>query len=258
MCARTRRICRTRPRLPIVNLGKKGGGPNKKLGSGSKPASRFKVLSGRTGERNRRFTRNSECHLAPESPLRKSRKRSHPVFSPPPDRAPRPSFSSISTDARLSAFKARSSALNEAGRNCDQSVPATLGAGNQLICTKEDSMVILGTGATANPVSLRWLQNRSSAPAKRGFPRVETHPATARLKFGDRRMGEVGHAAGITAGKAGEKGSFTALSQSWQCIFMREEEGKGRSPRETSAQLSAILDNLGNLETRSPNNGEDY
>ena len=38
---------------------------------------------------------------------------------------------------------------------------------------------------------------------------------------------------------------------------MREEEGKGRSPRETSAQLSAILDNLGNLETRSSNNGED-
>ena len=38
---------------------------------------------------------------------------------------------------------------------------------------------------------------------------------------------------------------------------MMEEEGKGRSPRETSAQLSAILDNLGNLETRSSNNGED-
>ena len=39
---------------------------------------------------------------------------------------------------------------------------------------------------------------------------------------------------------------------------MMEEEGKERSPRETSAQLSAILDNLGDLETRSPNKGEDY
>jgi len=39
---------------------------------------------------------------------------------------------------------------------------------------------------------------------------------------------------------------------------MREEEGKRRSPRETSVQLSAILDNLGDLEIRSPNNGEDY
>ena len=56
----------------------------------------------------------------------------------------------------------------------------------------------------------------------------------------------------------GPSGSFSALPQRWQCLFMREEEGKGRPPRETSAQLSAILDNLGDLETRSPNNGEDY
>ena len=56
----------------------------------------------------------------------------------------------------------------------------------------------------------------------------------------------------------GPSGAFSALPQRWQCLFMREEEGKGRSPRETSAQLSAILDNLGDLETRSPNNGEDY
>ena len=56
----------------------------------------------------------------------------------------------------------------------------------------------------------------------------------------------------------GPLGSFSALPQRWRCPFMREEEGKGRSPRETSAQLSAILDNLGDLETRSPNKGEDY
>ena len=56
----------------------------------------------------------------------------------------------------------------------------------------------------------------------------------------------------------GPSGSFSALPQRWRCLFMRKEEGKGRLPRETSAQLPAILDNLGALETRSPNNGEDY
>ena len=40
----------------------------------------------------------------------------------------------------------------------------------------------------------------------------------------------------------GPSGSFSALPQRWRCLFMREEEGKGRSLRETSAQLTAILE----------------
>ena len=46
---------------------------------------------------------------------------------------------------------------------------------------------------------------------KTGLPRVSTYPAQARLKFGDRRMGDLRLAADITAGIAGARGNFAAF-----------------------------------------------
>ena len=91
---------------------------------------------------------------------------------------------------------------NEGGGNCEQSSSSTLEAGSQLLRMKEDSDILLRTGATVNVARFRWLANRSSLLDKFGHPRVETYPAKARFEFGGGRMGAARVAGGITVGFA--------------------------------------------------------
>ena len=75
----------------------------------------------------------------------------------------------------------------------------------------DDSAVVLDTGATANLVSVRRLTHSNSLLGEMGLPRVTTHPAMARFKFGEGRMGDVRSAAEITVGIAGANGNFTVF-----------------------------------------------
>ena len=77
---------------------------------------------------------------------------------------------------------------------------------------RDDSVVVLDTGATANLVCFRWLSHHNSLLEQQGLPRVLTYPAQARFKFGDGRTGNVCFAADITVGIAGAKGAFTAFA----------------------------------------------
>ena len=76
---------------------------------------------------------------------------------------------------------------------------------------KDESVVILDTGATANLVRLQWLRRHNGLLASRGFPEVSTFPAHATFKFGDGRTGEVSHAADITVRVAGVSGRWISL-----------------------------------------------
>ena len=76
---------------------------------------------------------------------------------------------------------------------------------------RNDSVVILDTGATANLVCFNWLSHHNDLLARRGLPKVVSYPARAMFKFGDGRVGEVCHAADIAVGVAGFKGAFTAF-----------------------------------------------
>ena len=55
----------------------------------------------------------------------------------------------------------------------------------------DDSVAVLGSGATANLVRFKWLENRNSHLQKAGIPHVSTFPTLARFKFGDGRVGGV-------------------------------------------------------------------
>ena len=88
----------------------------------------------------------------------------------------------------------------------EQSFSTTLEAGSQLICARENSLVIPDAGATASQVRLRWLNHHNSMLGKVGLPRVSTYPAQVRYKFGC-----VQFATYITVGAAGAKGNSAAF-----------------------------------------------
>ena len=81
------------------------------------------------------------------------------------------------------------------------SFSTTLEAGGQLIYVKEDSVVLLDTGATATLVCVRWLNRHSPMLEKMGLPCVSAYPARTRFTFWGERL-----ATDIKAGVAGEKG----------------------------------------------------
>ena len=127
--------------------------------------------------------------------------------------------------------------LKESSGNCEQSPSTTLEAGSRLVCTHEDSFVILNTGATANLVRFRWLAHRSSLLGNMCLPRVTTYPAWARFKFGDGRMGDVRFAADITAGTAGARGNFAASALDADSTAFVLERGVG-GPRRPAGFFS--------------------
>ena len=93
------------------------------------------------------------------------------------------------------------------GRSREQFFSTTSEIGEQLAASHSDSVVALDSGATVNLVCLKWLGNRNLFSQKLGLPVVAPYSTTTRFKFGDGRVGEVQHAADITAGIAGREGA---------------------------------------------------
>ena len=78
--------------------------------------------------------------------------------------------------------------------------------------SREDSVVVLDTGATANLVCFSWLAHHNRILERRGIPRVSTYPSKARFRFANGRLGDVRQAADIPLGVAGAQVKFTAFA----------------------------------------------
>ena len=87
------------------NLTKKPSSESELPGEAKGDGQMLNGFNRRKGERNRCFARDSEYHLAPKRPLRKSPTSSRPVPSPPLNKAPRPPYASISMETPVSARK---------------------------------------------------------------------------------------------------------------------------------------------------------
>ena len=130
---------------------------------------------------------------------------------PPVNNAPRSSLSLISI-ANLASFCTEGAKhFKEGNWQREQSFSTTSESGSHLIRMMENSVVTLDAAATANLMCFRWLIRHNTMPGRVGLRRESTYPAQVRFKFGDGRMGDVRHAADITAGAAGAKGNFTAF-----------------------------------------------
>ena len=121
-----------------------------------------------------------------------------PLPTPPSD--PQSSFSSITLEDSPPGNK-----------SAERSFTTSLKADCPIFYAQNESVVILDTGATANLVCSNWLSHRNELLTRRGLPKVASYPAHAMFKFGGGRIGEVCHAADITVGVAGFKGTFTAF-----------------------------------------------
>ena len=131
----------------------------------------------RTGERLRCYECGSEFHLLPKCPKRQNT----PGASAPPSSLaspiPRSSFSSIAMDPDPPAGTDVAPQANLAEGHCEQSFSTTLDVGCQLICMRNDSVVALDAGATANLVCFRWLHHHNALLEQRGVSRIPTYPA---------------------------------------------------------------------------------
>lgn len=174
---------------------KAGKGKKPKTPKGGREKNGF---NRRTGERNRCYGCGSEYHLLPKCPNKQERKA--PVSLPPQPSAPRSSFSFITLEDDPHAANV-----------VEHSFVTSLSKGRPILYAHNDSVVIMDTGATANLVCFNWLSHHKYLLARRGLPKVDSYPAHAMFKFGDGRLGEVCHAADITVGVAGVKGTFTAF-----------------------------------------------
>ena len=93
----------------------------------------------------------------------------------------------------------------------EHSFATSLKAGRPVFYAQNESVVILDAEAAANLVCFQWLRRHNELLAQRGLTKVVSFPAHPLFKFGRGRTGEVCHAADITAGAAGVKGTFTAF-----------------------------------------------
>ena len=160
----------------------KGGKPDGQVRNG---------FNRRTGERNRCYGCGSEFHLLPKCPKRASSSPANPSPSPPAIYVPRPSFSSFAMDPVPPVCSGSPPPEKKAGGHSEQSFSTSLDSGCLLVCTRDDSVVVLDTGATANLACFRWLSRHNSLLERKGLPRALTYPAQARFKFGDGRTGNV-------------------------------------------------------------------
>ena len=168
-------------------------------------------LKRRTGQRNRRYRRDSEYRPATKCQWRDTPRGDGSPFPQERDRAHRPSYSSVSMETPVSAQRADH--LGESGTDgkCEQSFAVEKDLGGVPMASKVECVAVLDTGATANLVRLKWLANHKSHLQKTGLPKVNTYPAAARIKFGDGRIGEVRPAADIQVGIAGRKSTCSAF-----------------------------------------------
>ena len=120
-----------------------------------------------------------------------------------------PTYSSISISTPVLDQKAERLKIEETESDCEQSLSATLDMGGLFLVSKDESVVVLDTGATANLVCF---QHHNRLLGRSGLQRVSTYPSKARSRFGGGRLGEESHAADIPAGIAGNKGKFAAFA----------------------------------------------
>ena len=104
----------------------------------------------------------------------------------------------------LSPQKAGNIGNGETESKCEQFFATSMKVGDLFVVSQHDSVVVLDTGAMANLVRVSWLARHNWISERRGIPRVATYLSLARFRFGDRRLGEVSHAADIPVGIAGE------------------------------------------------------
>ena len=176
-------------------------------------------LNRKTGLRNQCYRCDSEYHLAPRCPWSHTSRGTGSTFFPVRVRPQRPSYSSISMELTVLPQEADSVGESETGSTCEQFFVTTVVAGDACMVSQEDSVVVLGAGATANLVCFGWLAHHNRDLDRRGIPRVTTYPSQARFRFGDGGLGEVRHAADTPVGIAGNQGMFRACSM--QQTFQR-------------------------------------
>ena len=90
----------------------------------------------------------------------------------------------------------------------EQSFITSLRVSDHVAYAKNDSVVVLDTGATANLICFRWLDHHNTILQQWGLEKVTPYRAHATFRFGDGRTGDVGFAADVTVGLAGAKGHF--------------------------------------------------
>ena len=166
------------------------------------------------------------------------------------DRDHRSSFSSISTETRVSAQTADHFGAGETESKCEQSLGRTMDTGDLFLGSQEGSVVVLGSAAAANIVCFSSLAHYNWIMGRFGIPRVTTYPSEARFLFGDGRLGEVRHEADISLGSAGNRGEFTASVLDAVIPALLREGAMGG--------LGGLSGNFSRVVGLSPTGGEDY
>ena len=112
---------------------------------------------------------------------------------------------------------AESVGKRETGSKCEQSFVTTVGAEGACMVSREDGVVALGAGATANLVYFSRLARHNRILERHRVPRVTSYPSQSRFRFGYWRLGELRRAADIPVG-------ITGKSSGYRCVCA----GRGR------------------------------
>ena len=75
----------------------------------------------------------------------------------------------------------------------------------------ENSVVVLGSGATANLAFFKWSDHYDRISERCGVRCAETHPACARFESGDGLVVKVRRAVDVPVRLPGNRGKFTAF-----------------------------------------------
>ena len=163
----------------------------------------------RAGKRNRCHRCDCGYHVAPKRPWWDTPRGGLSAVPQGRDKARGPPYSSITRDTPVSAQQAEHLETKETTDACEQSFSVTMDVGNLFSAPVEDSVVVLDTGATANLVRFRWLEQCNRL---RGSQRVFAYLSNAGLRFGCVRVGDVRPATDIPAGIAENKSNLTAYA----------------------------------------------
>ena len=190
-------------------------------------------LNHRAGLRKRGYRRDSEyrvSNVALECPWRDTPRGDRSPPSQGRNKARNPFYSPISTRTPVWARKAEHVGSEEAKSECEQSSATTLDVGGLCLVPGDDSAAVMDTGSTANLVCFRWPVRRNLLSEKRGRQKVATYPSSARFRFGDGRLADVRHAAGIPADIAGSQGDIAGgyrRRREFRLIFRRLRRMQG-------------------------------
>ena len=118
-------------------------------------------INRRTGGRNRCYTCNSEYFYAPQCPQKENWYSGTPSPLRTNEKPPNKPYSSIAMKSPVEVGSAQKLASLGPERKQEQSFSTTIKLGAQLAVSPSESVVILGTRATANSVCYRWLENHN-------------------------------------------------------------------------------------------------